>query len=82
MALSTGDRVQVVNQMLDTWGMFGTVKLVDRHGSIWVRLDGYGTTQFLSFAPADLAGGKNASPLVYAGEPTTNQYYGATGPVS
>lgn len=82
MTFTTDDRVQVVNQSLDTWGMYGTVRLVDRHDTVWVRLDGYGTTQHLPFAPMDLSGGKPNSPLLYGNEPSRNLYMGATGPVA
>lgn len=81
MTFSEGDRVQVVNQSLDTWGMYGTVRLVDRHEKVWVRLDGYGKTQYLPFAPTDLAGGKPDSPLLYGDEPSQNLYMGPTGPI-
>lgn len=69
-----GERVQVTNQSLDTWGMFGTVKLTDRHGVVWVRLDGYGAKQFLPFEVDDLITGRPASPLAYDDEPTQNPY--------
>lgn len=82
MIFSEGDRVQVVNQSLDTWGMYGTVRLTDRHDKVWVRLDGYGSTQYLPFSPTDLSGGKNHSPLLYGDEPSQNQYMSPTGPVA
>ena len=81
MTFSVGDRVQVVNQSLDTWGMYGTVKLTDRHETVWVRLDGYGNTQHLPFTPGDLSGGKTPSPLLYTAEPSQNRYMGPTGPI-
>lgn len=73
-----GERVQVTNQSLDAWGMFGTVKLTDRHGVVWVRLDGYGEKQFLPFAVEDLTTGRPISPLVYDDEPTQNPYVNDT----
>lgn len=81
MTFRQGDRVQVVNQSLDTWGMYGTVRLVDRHEKVWVRLDEYGRTQYLPFSPTDLAGGKLSGPLLYDDEPSRNLYMGPTGPI-
>lgn len=68
------DRVEVTNQALDTWGVHGTVKLIDRHGKIWVRLDGYGLRQYLPFNVGDLTVRNDPSPLVYPCEETVNPY--------
>lgn len=73
-AFNAGDRVQVTNQSLDSCGMFGTVKLTDTHGSVWVRLDGFSQRQCISFDFDDLSGDKDPSPLAYPDEPTTNPY--------
>ena len=65
------DRVRVTNQSLDTWGMDGTVWFGDRHGQVWVRLDGHGQSQFSAFAPSDLSPGRpTTDPLQYAANPT------------
>lgn len=76
-----GDRVRVINQILDYWDMHGTVRTVDNDGRVWVRLDGFGHFQFLSFDPGDLAGGVRESDLLYDGEATDNHYMNSTGPI-
>lgn len=45
-------RVQVINQHLDAWGLYGTVRVRDRRGQFWVKLDGYAT--FFPFQESDL----------------------------
>ena len=81
--IEDGERVSVSNQHLAWAGAHGTVILTDRHGQVWVRLDGYGREQTLPFDEKDLSTGKGPSPLVYGCEESEHPFapVGCTGPV-
>lgn len=54
MLFKPKDRIQVTDQNHDAWGMRGVVKLVDRHGQVWVQLDGFKDHSYIPFSPDSL----------------------------
>ena len=76
------DRVVVTDKSSNYWNDQGTVKLIDRHGKVWIRRDGGSDRHYESFFPNQLTITNRRSPLQYRGEATSNVFstIGPTGP--